>query len=53
MERKQWNEVLDEYLERNTMTPEDYETLNEIQQSIIQEIKKSIKRIKYDNNKKL
>lgn len=46
MERKEWNLLLDKYLLTNTMLSEEYEKLNEIQKSIIQELKKAFKRIK-------
>lgn len=45
MNRKDWNKTLDKYLNENHLHPEEYEALNEIQQAIIQEIKKSIKRL--------
>lgn len=45
MERKQWNGLLDKYLLTGKMLSEEYEQLNEIQVAIIQELKKSFKRI--------
>lgn len=53
MERKEWNRVLDRYLEETVMTSEDYENLNEPEQVIIQELKKAFKRIKLKYDKKL
>lgn len=46
MDRKSFNNLLDKYLLTNTMLSEEYEKLNEIQKSIIQELKKAFKRIK-------
>lgn len=45
MEQKEWNRVLDRYLIENTMLSEEYEQLNIEQKFVIQEIKKSAKRI--------
>ena len=45
METKEWNRVLDRYLTENTMSSEEYEQLNIEQKYVIQEIKKSIKRL--------
>ena len=45
MERKEWNHLLDKYLETGTMMSEEYESLNDIQRSIIQELKKAFARI--------
>lgn len=53
MKRDEWNKVLDRYILTATLTVDDYENLNEIQQTIIQEIKKSYKRINYANKKLL
>ena len=50
MEHLEWNALLDKYLVTNHMLSEEYEQLNEIQQIIIQELKKAFKRIK--NNDK-
>ena len=50
MERKDWNKTLDNYLITNTMTSDEYESLNDIQMAIIQELKKSFKRIKNEND---
>lgn len=52
MNRKEWNEILDKYLMTNTLHSEEYYKLNDIQKAIIQEIKKSLKRIKskYDKH---
>jgi len=45
MERLQWNSLLDKYLTTGNMLSEEYEQLNEIQITIIQELKKSYKRL--------
>lgn len=47
MIRNDWNKLLDKYLNEGKMHSEEYAELNEIQKTIIQEIKKSIKRINY------
>ena len=46
MERKNWNKLLDKYLVTSEMTASEYESLNEIQRAIIQELKKSFARLK-------
>ena len=46
MLRDAWNKLLDKYLTTGVMASEDWEELNEIQRTIIQEIKKSINRRK-------
>lgn len=46
MDRKEWNRLLDKYLATQEMLSEEYEQLNEIQITIIQELKKAFKRIK-------
>lgn len=52
LDTKEWNRVLDTYLETNKITsPEDLENMSVYQHSIIQEIKRSLKRIEYKNNK--
>lgn len=50
MKRKEWNRVLDRYLQECKMSVEDYENLNDIQIAIIQELKKAFKRIKNNEN---
>lgn len=45
MERKEWNALLDKYLSTGHLLSEEYEQLNEIQITIIQELKKSFKRL--------
>ncbi len=45
MERLLWNKVLDTYLTTGHILSEEYEQLNEIQVAIIQELKKSFKRL--------
>jgi len=49
MKRKEWNSFLDKYLGENIMSSDDYDELNEVQTTIIQEIKKSLKRIENKN----
>jgi hypothetical protein len=45
MDRLEWNHLLDKYLETGHLMSEEYESLNEIQVAIIQELKKAFKRI--------
>ena len=45
MIRKDWNLVLDRYLNNGGISVEDYDKLNEVQIAIIQELKKAFKRI--------
>ena len=45
MERLAWNKLLDKYLTTGKMLSEEYEALNDIQKSIIQEIKKAFSRL--------
>ena len=51
LEDKEWREVLDKYLETNEMESNQYERMSLEQKRIIQEIKKSVKRMNYKNNK--
>lgn len=44
---KEWRVALDRYLTEGNLLPEQYEGMSPAQQRIIQEIKKSIKRINY------
>lgn len=44
---KDWNATLDEYLKTGDMKSEEYEKMSLSQKQIIQEIKKSVKRIDY------
>lgn len=44
---KDWNAFLDRYLETGTGDINIYYEMNEYQQSVIQEIKKSLKRLSY------
>ena len=46
---KEWNRILDKYLTINKLLSSEYESLNEVQKTIIQELKKAFKRI--ENNK--
>jgi hypothetical protein len=50
---KNWNSILDNYLITHKMSADDYESLDETQKYIINEIKKSLIRIKkiYENDK--
>jgi len=47
MEHLAWNKLLDNYLSGGTMTPDEYESLDEYQQFTIQNLKKAFKRINY------
>jgi hypothetical protein len=44
MERKEWNSLLDKYIETKKMLSEEYEALNDIQRALIQELKKHFAR---------
>ena len=46
MERLVWNKLLDKYIATHQMMPEEYEELNDIQKTLIQELKKSFSRTK-------
>lgn len=52
MIKKEWNKVLDRYLGERAIASEEYYSLNPVQMAIIQEIKKSFKRIIIKNNDK-
>lgn len=45
MERLDFNKVLDRYLTTGHMSADDYENCDDLQKNVIQEIKKSFKRI--------
>lgn len=45
LDQKEWNTALDGYLTLNTMPSEVYERMSDKQRGLIQEIKKSIKRL--------
>ncbi len=45
MERLEFNRVLDGYLITGHMSVDDYENCDDLQKNVIQEIKKSFKRI--------
>ena len=45
MERLEFNRVLDGYLTTGHMSAEDYENCDDLQKNVIQELKKSFKRI--------
>lgn len=51
LKTQDWNSALDEYLSKNTLHSETYANMNEWQKTIIQEIKRSAKRLEYKNNK--
>lgn len=56
MEHLDWNRLLDKYILTHTMFPEEYEALSEQQKYVIQELKKSRKRIekhKQNNGEKI
>jgi len=46
LEQKAWNETLETYLNTQQLHSEDYEGMNKAQQYVIQELKKSFKRLK-------
>ena len=46
MERQEFNRVLDKYLLTQQMSSEDYENLDDHQKWMIQQLKKSFKRLK-------
>lgn len=50
MEHLEWNKVLDEYLATSTISSDDYYSLDEEQMFVIQELKKSFKRITKKND---
>lgn len=45
MEQKEWNRLLDRYLTENVMSSDEWERLDDMQKIIINEIKKSLKRL--------
>ena len=45
LEPKIWNNALDQYLTENNLSSDDYANMSDIQKCVIQEIKKSLKRI--------
>ena len=48
LEPKAWRRALDEYLKTGKMWSEDYLEMSHEQQNIIQEVKRSLKRITYE-----
>ena len=48
---KEWREALDRYLTSNDLEADVYVTMSDSQKNVIQQIKKSIKRVNYKNNK--
>lgn len=51
LDQKEWNWALDKYLETNTGDVDIYMRMSTSQKDIFQEIKRSLKRIEYKNNK--
>lgn len=47
----EWNRILDKYLSVNELESHEYEELNSFEKSVIQEIKKAIKRLNNKNEK--
>lgn len=47
----EWNQCLDTYIASGTLHSEEYAKMSQIQKNIIQEIKKSVKRVEYKVNK--
>lgn len=45
LDDKEWRKALDGYLTLNTLPSEVYERMNDFQRGVVQEIKKSIKRL--------
>lgn len=45
LDHKDWIKALDGYLTINTLPSEEYEKMSDFQRAVIQEIKKSIKRL--------
>ena len=45
MNRKEWNNTLDKYLCTGNLSSDEYFDMNEVQMTIIQELKKAFKRI--------
>ena len=46
---KEWRDALDKYITTNSLESHEYEAMSVRQKDIIQEIKRSIKRIEYKN----
>lgn len=53
MEVSKWRKVLDRYLTENTMHADEYAEMDDLQKQVIQEIKKSFKRIQQKYDKEL
>jgi uncharacterized protein YpuA (DUF1002 family) len=47
--KKDWNRILDNYLENKNLTVEDWESLNQEQQQFIQELRRAYARISRKN----
>ena len=52
MEHLEWNKTLDHYLTEGNMSSSEYEGLDEMQMFVIQELKKSYKRLNKTNETK-
>lgn len=50
LEDKDWREALDSYLSGNSMNAETYYAMSDVQQKIIQELKKAFKRLNKEQN---
>lgn len=47
--KKDWNRILDNYLENKNLTVEDWESLNQEKQQFIQELRRAYARISRKN----
>jgi hypothetical protein len=47
--KKDWNRILDNYLENKNLTVEDWESFNQEQQQFIQELRRAYARISRKN----
>lgn len=50
LKRYSWNDILDKYLVAEELSSDEYESLDKFQKSVIQELKKSFKRITKKTN---
>ena len=50
LDDKSWRNALDKYITTNKLDSSEYEDMNKDQKMVIQEIKKSIKRLDYKKN---
>lgn len=51
LSKKEWNNSLDRYLSTQTLLADDYARMNKFQIDVIQEIKRSLSRITYKEEK--